>query len=729
MGDGFTGGLDEPATSATERRGFAAFVHWLTDTRNGRLTLAAAIVALALSGAVLTHVYIQPFLDSPDAIAWLVAASSLLVMLILSLSLDSADNMGLGPRLTLPLATLLVLSLVAVFALIDHTYQLGVLATPDGAPRLAASVAVFAMVAAAYIPRFWSAARFAAFKQREIDAREADATHKRHIGDTAAQQRASELSKRTEEQDDAEALGAFLATSIVLAICALAWFAGSFREGIGLQNGVGVGIATCVMGLFAIVIFLDWIAEAPPIRAASRTVRGFSRRVSGIATFYNVVDAVLVRIGAHAAGMEHRQIGSRYFILGGTMLAMAILAWNLPAPLGLVPAAIGLLLALSVSRLWSWVEDDRNLASITRYNPDAPVKIGFREDFRDETLLGFLFVLVIIPIALMQADKGLFGSLLFSSSNPSDKENLDLWVGYYGFELAKALPVIDWADIYKLQPGEDLLKPNGAMGMHAVFAARLAVDLVLIASLLQAIAIATRNRQQKTLFAAGHINRLDELVEKEEIKRALSRRRHDWFNGPVNFRRYDRERLKEIYFSSTSSRERTFIETIFTEAGDSLDSAINVLTRIAGNHGSEADLYRTLDAVRSEHEAGAHRVSIGDLIEVMTALRSRSGLKDFKFALLQFAKESGPPYDVAEMLDLIMFGAGRDAFQYTRLEAARTLTAVAPNLPVCSQIQDLMTAVEHESQAAFGATQSVAQALLAALQKRSDELGCQPGTT
>lgn len=726
MGDGFTSGAPPIAPASAELRGLAAVTHRLIHTRNGRLTIAISLSATALTGAVLWHFFIRTILDSLDAVAWFTAATSLLILPILSLALDSTDNMGRGPRLVLPLSTLLVLSLVATFTLFDRTYGLYILATPEGAPRFAPIFAVFAMTAAAYIPRVWSAARFAAFKQREIESREMDAAHKRQIGDAAAQSQAAELSKRAQEQDDAEALGAFLATLVVVGICALAWFAGSFRNGIGLQNGVGVGIATGVMGVFAIVIFLDWIAEAAPIRAASRAVRGFSRKVSGIASFYNIVDTVLVRIGAHAAGMEHREIGSRYFILGGTMLAMAVLAWNLPAPFGLVPAATGLLLALSVSRLWSWVEDDRNLASITRYNPDAPVKVGFREDFRDETLLGFLFVLVIVPIAMMQADKGLFDSSLLTSANPADKQKLDLWVGYYGFELAKALPVIDWADIYKLQPGEDLLKPNGTMGLHAVFAARLAVDLVLIASLLQAIAIATRNRQQKVLFAAGHINRLDELVEKEELKRTISRPPAERFKGNVDFRRYDRERLKEIYFSSTSHRERNFIETIFTQSGDTLDSAINVLTRIAGSHGSEDELYRTLDAVRSEHHAGPNKASIGDLVEVMTALRARSGLKDFKFALIKFASEIGSPYEVAEMLDLVMFGSGRDAFQYTRIEAAKALTTVAPKLPVCSQVLELMRALDREGRPAFGSAQFVPAALAKALRNRADELGCNP---
>jgi len=727
MAEGFTGNPQSgSADLPSEQHGEVAAANWLTTTRNGFLTICATGVGLVLAGVLAWHFLVGAILTTPDALAWFATASALFALPILLLSLDSSDNMGLGPKLTLPLSTLLVLAVAAVIALIDRANHFHIFENADGAPQPFALVALFAFVIVAFLPRVWNAVRFTAFKQREIDAREADAVRKRLQGDRAAQQRAAELSKRTQEQDDAEALGAFIATMIVAGIGLLAWFAGSLRDGMGLRNGVGVAIAAGVIGLFAIVIFLDWIAEAPPIRATSRAVRGFSRRVRSLASFYNAIDTVLVRIGAHAAGMEHRHMSSRYFVLAGTMLAMAVLAWNLPAPIGLIPAGIGLLLALSVSRLWSWVEDDRNLASITRFNPDAPIKVGFREDFRDETLLGFVFVLVIIPIALMQADKGLFGSALFDAKAPADKGNLDLWLGYYGFELAKALPVIDWADIYKLQPGDDLLRPNGPMGMHAVFAARVAVDLVLIASLLQAIAIATRNRQQKALFAAGHINRLDELVEKEEIRRALQRRRRDWFNGPVNFRRYDRDRLKEIYFSSKDNRERTFIETIFVEAGENLDKAIIVLERIASNHGSELELYRTLDAVKSEHHAGSHAASVGDLIEIMNALRSRSGLKDFKFALMNFAAEIGSPFEVANMLDLIIFGAGRDIFQYTRIEAAKLLTALTPRLTDCQQVRELIQAVATQRAAAFGASQFVPDALLQALHMREADI-CPPG--
>ena len=727
MAEGFSGsprvGL---ADTISEQRGEATAANWLTRTRNGLLTICAGSIGLVLAGVLVWHFFVGAVLVTPDAIAWFAAASALFVLPILLLSLDSSDNMGLGPKLTVPLSTLLVLAIASVVALADRTNHLHIFEAADGAPQVFPLIALFTFVVVAFIPRIWNAARFTDFKQREIDAREADAVRKRQQGDKAAQQRAAELSKRAQEQDDAEALGAFVATVVVLGIVALAWFAGNLGDGMGLRNGVGVTIAAGVISLFAIVIFLDWIAEAAPIRIASRAVRGFSRRVSGLANFYNAIDAVLVRIGAHAAGMEHRHMGSRYFVLAGTMLTLAVLAWNLPAPIGLIPAAIGLLLALSVSRLWSWVEDDRNLASITRFNPDAPIKVGFREDFRDETLLGFVFVLVIIPIALMQADKGLFNLKLFVAQTDAAKGNLDLWLGYYGFELAKALPVIDWADIYKLQPGDDLLHPNGPMGMHAVFAARIAVDLVLIASLLQAIAIATRNRQQKALFAAGHINRLDELVEKEEIKRALNRPRVDWFKGNLNFRRYDRERLKEIYFSSTSSRERTFIETIFNEAGENLDKAVIVLERIASSHGSELELYRTLDAVKNEHSSGSHTVLVGDLVEIMAALRSRSGLKDFKFALMKFATEIGSTYEVVDMLDRIIFSSLRDTFQYTRIEAARLLTGLVPNLTDCQQVRELIQAVATRRAEAFGSSQFAPDALLQALHIREADV-CPPG--
>jgi hypothetical protein len=109
----------------------------------------------------------------------------------------------------------------------------------------------------------------------------------------------------------------------------------------------------------------------------------------------------------------------------------------------------------------------------------------------------------------------------------------------------------------------------------------------------------------------------------------------------------------------------------------------------------------------------------------MTALRSRSGLKDFKFDLLRFAIEISSPFEVAEMFSRIMFTSLRDTFQYTRIEAATLLTALTPKLTDCAQIRELIEATATHRREAFGASQFVADALLQALHARAAQV-CPP---
>lgn len=723
MAEGFTGvadGLDAPQASI-ERVGWVTRLRrGLFGTRQRKCVTAAALALIGLSTVVGAHFLISPFLNSFDAQTWFAAATCLLWLPLLLLLLDPADNMARGPSIGLPLFTLAILTGLAAFAVLDNAFGSNILAnvaspTMVHAPQL---TAFFLFLLLAFIPRIWNAVLFARYKAHDRKERAASAL--RHAkSDNQAQAGAKALESKLHEQDDAETLSALIATITIGGIGLLAWFAGNWSQGEGLRNIVGIVIAGCVVGLFTIVIFLDWIAEMRVVRSAARGLRGISRAFGWLAAFYNGIDTVFVRIGAHVAGTEHQLTRSRYVILGGTLGALAILAWQLPAPFGLAPAVIGFLLAFSVSRLWAWVEEDRNLASITRFNPDAPKRVGFREDFRDEALLGFIFVLILIPVSLMQADSSnLFGQPLFTGEG---KSNLGVWFGYFGFELAKALPVVDWADIYRLQPGEDLLKPNGVIGMHAVFIARVTVDIALIASLLQAISIATRNRQQKALYAAGHITRLDELVEKEEFARATSKLRTEWFKGAVDFRRYDETRLKEIYASTDRPRYRAFIEEIFTQAGRTLDPALAVFERISRTHRNETDLYHIFEAVKREQAPGTPS-PVGDLSDILENLRSTYGLQSLKAGIIGFAARWGTPAEILEMARQVMIGARRDKFQYARIDAARMLIAVAPRLADGLEIAETIRDVEAHRKDAFGAAQAVGDDLLAALIRRLEEL-------
>jgi hypothetical protein len=721
MADGTTSATGTSADAADSGlAGKIAF--WFVGTPRNVFRTLAITAFLPLAAALAWHVFATKIFTSPNAWAWYAIASTAFWLPLLLMLLDSSDNMAQGPGLALPLTTLGVLLLAVCLVVWDFetgSHLLVQRIAKNGTlivnpVTLGATFAIFVL---AFAPRIWNATQVALFKRREIKARADEVVAKRNSEDAATRANAEDLALRQSEHDDAEALGATLATLGVAAICTLAWWAG--REG-GAALGPTLGVAiTCgVIGLFTVVIFLDLIAESAPVRGAGRILRSLSRRMAWLAGFYNAIDTVLVRIGAHAAGMDHHTMSARYVVLGGTLFCLSILAWCMPAPFGLIPAAIGFVLALSVSRLWSWVEEDRTLAAITRFNPDAPQRIGFGEDYRDEALLGFIFVLVLIPIAMAQADAGkVFGRDLFEGAGKAD---LGPWLGYFGFELAKALPVVDWADIYHFSPDKELLKPVEGIGDHAVFAARAMVDLVLIASLLQAIGIATRNRQQKALFAAGQIDRLDELVEKAELAREVARPTNQWFKHGIDFRRYNEDRLKELHSSSKKLRLRTYIETIFRQSGRTLDPAIVVLARMAANHAPETQLYRTLEAVGREPPP-----LVGDLVEIMTSIRKQSGLRDFKLALIDLAAKVGTT-DVEDMTMRIMVGSLNDAQMYTRWHAAETLRAIAPRLPDAAAVANDIAELEAHDHHVFGSRQDLRAELLTALRNRLEDLRPSP---
>jgi len=693
---------------------FMTTLRWLTRTQRG-LCITAAVAAFALLAVAAAWLIQSTPAIGIETSAVFAAASAGLWLPLLLLLLDPSDNMAKGPGLALPSATLVLLATLAGVTVAAHAGAISVKLA--GAPLLA----FFVMLATTFTAPVWNARAFAAHKKRDIVERELAAARRRAKDNTAERKRADELDQRQSEHDAAESLGALIGTVGVLLVCALAWMAGAWGKDSPLQSNLGVAICFGVFTIFTVVVLMKWIADAPPVRALARLMRGLARRLRRLAEFYNAIDAILVRIGAHVAGMEHRTMPARYIVLGATLISLSVMAWHLPPPWGLVPATLGFLIALSVSRLWSWVEDDRNLAAITRFNPDAPVRIGFREDYRDETIFGFIFVLILIPIAMAQADASkVFGGSLFEPKGQMNE--LREWLGYLGFELAKALPVIDWADIYELKPGDTLPQPTKPLGQHAVFAARVTVDLILIASLLQAIGIATRNRQQKALYAAGHVDRLDALVERHELRKAINSGRPNWFCGAVDFRRYNLERLKELYQQSESARAKAFISEIFRQGGLTLDPAIIVLERLSRTTRNEGEMHRTLDAAEREHLSGAYSAPIGDLMQIMENLRATSGLKDIKFDLLRFAAKIGSPVDVTELLMGVMMDPGiRDNFQYTRLEAARLMRSIVPQLADPSVVAEALEMFER-NRAVFGAAVALPGLVIEALRKRLDEL-------
>ena len=671
---------------------FSGFLTWLFKTRNGYL----AIWCLLGMGALVAALWINVFgptpgmLNSAESKTAFVGASAVVLLPVLLFFLNAKDNLQSGPGLLLPVLSLgLLVALTGIVvqnAIFGGASLFGTGLLPDTRAQLAARMALFVFLAVAFIPNIWNAAIFAEFEEQKRDRIARSKAKEGELG----------------PDDESEAISALVSTAVVVVIAVLAYIAGGVGSSLAFENFYGLVLCGAVIGVFGIVVFIDTLAETEFIQALGRGTGSLARRTKFLASFYNWVDTGFVRIGASVAGMGHETTLRRYGLLAGTLTCLTLLAWFLPPPLGLVPAGLGFVIAISVSRLWSWVEEDRALAAMTEYRYDAPYRVGFREDYRDETLLGFMFVFTLLPITMMQLHVGqVFGPNLFAGA--TGKTYLE-WFGFFGVELAKAVPIIDWAEIYSINPANDLIKFESAAAKHTVFLARAMVDLVLIASLLQALGVATRNRNQKRLFAAGHITRLDELVERSELLKAVRSARlgdkgigeeslkpasaREAFDlkglgrhGTVNFRKYDESRLRHLYWALSDLETRAFIAALSADSDRfPLSSAIDQTKEIAAGNKNEVDMFAAFQRALAEHRAAVNEIDVDDLYEILTSLRAPSGLKDFKYSLIDLMVEIGPASAVVDKLTGLAGGANPDGYQYTRRKIAAVIAALAPSV-------------------------------------------------
>ena len=610
--------LDAPSSGLWQR-----FRAW----RQTPFVLWALGAFLGLTSLVFWHTFSgQPLLASAEAKLWFLSATALFWMPLLLLLRDSPDNFAHGPSLRLPAACIgLLTCLAGGLAAMSEWGGALIGSTPDQLPAAPYIACVFAVMALAFLPLAWNAVNLSSFQ--------------------AAERRKTDLPIANldgmNDSKDAEAMGALVATLVVGGIIVFAICAGIFNDSVSFDNLIGIAIGFLVVGAFAVVVFMDPLSQLMPVRWLTRVFGFAARGARPLAAFYDAVDTFLVRIVAVMTGMEHRSVAARYGILGLMLISLCLLGWYLPPTWGLIPCALGIVAAVSVSRLWSWVEDDRALAALTDFKPTTPYRTSMREDYRDETLLGFLFVFFLIPIMMSNAHASLlFGEDMFTLPKGEETGFLD-WFGYFGVTLIKAVPIVDWAEIYNFgQPGSgetsDLISMHTTASQHAVFMARSTVDLVLIASLLQAVSITGRNRQQKRLYKAGTdpankfrpglIDRLDTFVEKAELRRTMMaclrpgapwpekhttpQQAHDiHFNlnvqsqrpGLVDFRRYNADRLGQMHGEYKDPVARAFIAAISVERPDfSLCHPDSCLLDQQGREAGapEGELYTLLNSIR-----------------------------------------------------------------------------------------------------------------------------------
>ncbi|MFN7180265.1 hypothetical protein [Hyphomonas sp.] len=670
----------------------AKLTPWLFGTRNGLMSLWAVVAAVGLAGLLAINEFVLPVLETDWVRETALIATLLFWAPVLLLLLDPSDNMARGPRLRLPIMSIIILAALAGWAVAAGTI------TGYSGPPLQETAAsqsklplFMSLLTLAFLPLIWNASNFARFQQAQMLERRQHANRDEAGEDVAHIVAAARAT---------EAASALTATFVVLIIGGLAIWAGAGlsaeasgtgNESLNLSRTFGLALCGCVAALFAAVVISDHIQDWPIVTRLSRMLNGLSRPAAGLAAFYGSVDSALVYIGAGVVGMYHRTWTGRYFVLCALLGNLAVMGWFLPAPWGLVPLGMAFLLAVSVSRLWSWVEEDRSLAAMTGHSERAPYKIGFREDYRDETLLGFIFIFALAPMAMKQLHVGMFESQLF---NVTGSPGFLDWMAFFGVELAKAVPIVDWAEIYGVNSNGLAISMDSAPSRHAVFLARIMVDLVLIAALLQAFSISARNRSQKRLYADRNIDRLDRFVENRELAKAIRQCRQadgsfkvSLLRSPdlVDFRHYNIPRLQVLHSTSTSADVRSFIEALSTDQGRfRLEPAINDVRNLANAGASGREILLAFqraveeDTYARELPEGTpgredRLIDAEDLKDVLTALRARSGIRDLKEMLIDRLAAAASPQKVLEYLSGIVHGPSQDVQIFARERATRRM--------------------------------------------------------
>jgi hypothetical protein len=406
--------------------------------------------------------------------------------------------------------------------------------------------------------------------------------------------------------------GAILLFAVILVIVVLVWWAATSEDGdrkIHALWGLGVviGVAIAFIGVAiapAIPRFLRSlkVARSEPeahgdndedakADAKDRSpIRALGRRLSEL-------DSVLVFAVANAGGANRSNILLRYAILVSAIGSSAALGYFWPAPWGLFPIAWGFLLAFAISRRWAWIEDDRELAMLNPHLPDAYVRVGFDQNLRDEALLSFLSMFLLVPLALRQFQ--LLATehdvAMFTFLNGSNVHSMLAWISFYGTELAKAVPFVDWAEVYHVE-GEANIRIASDLGRHAIFATRILIDLVFLAALLQAIANASRDAQQRELFYVKQvIPRLDPFTEPDALKALVIKNdKGEWVGNGERFERfpkYDPNRLVAL-LTSKDGRLRA------------------VADKLLSRDRVESDPYHKLSSESADHNVQPERLDV-----------------------------------------------------------------------------------------------------------------------
>lgn len=472
-----------------------------------------------------------------------------------------------------------------------------------------------------------------------------------------------------------------LAVSIIVGLATWAATGGeATRETIDSEWGIVI--------VFGLAIAFTAAAISPGLNLAQRTsglTRLVGRLISPFGGLLSTFDSLLVFVVAGSAGATRDNTWVRYALLAATLVPCGVLGYTLDAPWGLIPIAWGFLVAISMSRRWAWIEDDRELAMLNRKFAGSHLRIGFKQDMRDEALLSFMSMFFLIPLALRQAQiTAIDNSFPLFSVDRETAKNLWLWISFFGTELAKAVPFVDWAEIYHVGGSDDNIVRSPA-AQHFVFGTRILVDLVFLAALLQALSISARNSKQRELFYGRTLDRLDPFIEPQEFKQLVTRSDGKWvaIDAQVkSFPPYDRVRIAELLSDTQPAYMRVAADAIRKEQGGATSSELHAelldrasKLRDGGENVTREDVMQTVLSIRT---AGPER-DINKLDETRLKLNGVARAIDLRSQIMRLIIDAPSSAERTRALMNALIGPNQDYLGQVRALAIAGLSDAAAN--------------------------------------------------
>ena len=315
-------------------------------------------------------------------------------------------------------------------------------------------------------------------------------------------------------------LGGTVAILLSLMI-ALIFFVGQWQPyGFDLPGSVGNGTFLALGTIFAIVFLSSRVPAPVSMSEVLDKLRIWTAGVQRVGTALSRLDAFLVFGIAPLTGVTLNNPFLRYVLLLTQIVCGGLLTWFCPTPFGLLGAIWVFLLVFAVVRRWGWVEHVR----ASRLQNSLGIeqrRIKQIVDLRDEAMVSLMLLVLVMPVAMRQVHLAVPTGHGFIISGNS-LNDIFSWTGFFGVELLKALPFLDWADIYGARNGANI-HTSGALSMHAVFVARMVIDLVFLAALVQWVSISVAIERNKRDFLAKRngVTSLDERIERNHLSRLV----------------------------------------------------------------------------------------------------------------------------------------------------------------------------------------------------------------